>query len=355
MDLQTVAEGQTRSRIVSLFRGGVFIWGIYFECFPGVLEIVGFRRREQIAPKRNAKSHAAVETSAPAECSPTRRRERNRPAGFYGTALKKMLRGRSHFHEDTDLVLRPEKRKTREILQHHRPAGEEDSIRPKMVAREAGRQIAVRGMGHFPERGFQDRGAPEVRFGFRTRISRRGAEGRTEGAIPKPRNAGAGARSSHAFDEHEILAWPIRANRPLGCGIEKVSPADNGFRIVREEFQAAGGLPLLDASMKSPTPESSFKLIEAIRALLQCDELLRADVSDSTHQLIEEVIETVGQVERECEFPARAEIVAFFAKRFAEEEKETLVRRVVALVGTLSKEELYSSYAEAIDVKRDDF
>ena len=99
--------------------------------------------------------------------------------------------------------------------------------------------------------------------------------------------------------------------------------------------------------MKSPTPESSFKTIEAVRALLQCDELQREDVAESTHQLIERVLETVGHLEQECEFPERGEIIKFFAERFAEEEKETLVRRVVALVGTLSAEELYSSYAEA--------
>ncbi len=98
--------------------------------------------------------------------------------------------------------------------------------------------------------------------------------------------------------------------------------------------------------MKPPTVESSFKLIEAIRALLQCNEL-RAAASESTHQLIEEVLETVGQVQRECEFPERSEVVAFFARRLAEEGKEVLVKRVIALVGTLSNEELYSSFEEA--------
>ena len=105
--------------------------------------------------------------------------------------------------------------------------------------------------------------------------------------------------------------------------------------------------------MKSPTPESSFKLIEAVSALLRCDELQRDDVSQSTHELIEGVIETVVQVRRECEFPERSEVIEFFAKRFAEESREVLVKRVVALVGTLSTEELYSSYAEAQDADRE--
>ena len=104
--------------------------------------------------------------------------------------------------------------------------------------------------------------------------------------------------------------------------------------------------------MKSPTPDSSFKLIEAVTALLRCDELQRDDVSESTHQLIEGVLETVGQVRRECEFPDRNEIIAFFAKRFAEENREMLVKRVVAVVGTLSNEELYSSYEEAREPDR---
>jgi hypothetical protein len=99
--------------------------------------------------------------------------------------------------------------------------------------------------------------------------------------------------------------------------------------------------------MKAPTPESSFKLIEAVGARLRCDELQRDDVSESTHLLIDGVLETLGQVRRECEFPDRDGINKFFAKRFAEENREMLVKRVVALVGTLTSEELYSSYAEA--------
>ena len=99
--------------------------------------------------------------------------------------------------------------------------------------------------------------------------------------------------------------------------------------------------------MKSPTAESSFKLTQTIRSLLRCEELQGDDVSEATHQLIEEVLETVGQVQRECEFPDRAEIIEYFAKRLADENREMLVKRVVALAGTLSNEELYSSYAEA--------
>ena len=102
--------------------------------------------------------------------------------------------------------------------------------------------------------------------------------------------------------------------------------------------------------MKSPTPESSFKLIEDAGALLRCEELQRDDVSESTHELIEAVLESAGQVRRECEFPDRSEIIEFFAKRFAEEDREMLVKRVVALVGTLSNEELYSSFEEAREV-----
>lgn len=100
-------------------------------------------------------------------------------------------------------------------------------------------------------------------------------------------------------------------------------------------------------NMKAPTAESSFKLVQAVRALLHSEELMSGDVAESTHALIEEVLETVGQVERECQFPDRPEIIEFFARRFAEEEKDRLVQRVVALVGTLSHEELYSSFEAA--------
>ena len=85
---------------------------------------------------------------------------------------------------------------------------------------------------------------------------------------------------------------------------------------------------------------------------MRCDELQRDDVSESTRQLIEGVLETAGQVRRECEFPDRSEIIEFFAKRFAEENREMLVKRVVALVGTLSNEELYSSHEEAKEADR---
>ena len=37
--------------------------------------------------------------------------------------------------------------------------------------------------------------------------------------------------------------------------------------------------------MKSPTAESSFKLLEAVRVLLQCEELQSDDVAEPTHQL----------------------------------------------------------------------
>ena len=104
--------------------------------------------------------------------------------------------------------------------------------------------------------------------------------------------------------------------------------------------------------MKSPTPESSFKLIEAVGALLRCDELQRDNVAESTHELIEGVLETVAQVRRESEFPERRQIIEFFAKRFADENREMLVKRIVALVGTLSEEELYSSYEEARESDR---
>lgn len=104
--------------------------------------------------------------------------------------------------------------------------------------------------------------------------------------------------------------------------------------------------------MKAPTTESCFKLIEAVEALLQCPELQRDDVPESTHQLIEGVLETAGQLKRECEFPDRREIIEFFAQRFAEESREMLVKRVVALVGTFSNEELYSSYEEARELDR---
>ena len=104
--------------------------------------------------------------------------------------------------------------------------------------------------------------------------------------------------------------------------------------------------------MKSPTPESSFKLIEAVGALLRCDELQREDVSEATRELVERVLETQGQVRRECKFPDRNEIIEFFAKRFATEDREILVRRVVALVGTLSNEELYSSIEETRESDR---
>ena len=99
--------------------------------------------------------------------------------------------------------------------------------------------------------------------------------------------------------------------------------------------------------MKSPTAESSFKLIEAVQALLRCEELQSDGLAESTHQLIDGVLETAAQVRRECEFPERSEMIEYFADRFAEESRETLVKRIVALVGTFSNEELCVSYEES--------
>ena len=99
--------------------------------------------------------------------------------------------------------------------------------------------------------------------------------------------------------------------------------------------------------MKSPTAESSFKLLEAIRALLQCEELRGDDVSEPTHQLIDGVLETAAQLRRECEFPERGGMIAYFADRFAWESRERLEQRIVALVSTLSDEELHASYGES--------
>ena len=89
-----------------------------------------------------------------------------RPAEFDRNTGKKMLRMRSHFREKSSLVLRPERHRTFEILQHHRASSEANPIRPPMVPIKAGSEIATRRMGHFPERRFQNRGTPEVRLGF---------------------------------------------------------------------------------------------------------------------------------------------------------------------------------------------
>lgn len=98
--------------------------------------------------------------------------------------------------------------------------------------------------------------------------------------------------------------------------------------------------------MKSPTVESAFKFIKSVEALLQSVELQHAEVSEATHQLIDGVLETMAQVSRECEFPDRSKIIEYFARRFAEEDREKVVKRIVALVSTFSNEELYSSYEE---------
>lgn len=141
---------------------------------------------------------------------------------------------------------------------------------------------------------------------------------------------------------------PVQAGSDCDISSKKHRVTDEYKIILGVESQAdAGSACHLKHPMKSPTTESSFKLIEAVDALLRCDELQREDLSESTHQLIEGVLETAGQVRRECAFPDRREIIEFFAKRFAEENREMLVKRIVALVGTLSDEELYSSYAEA--------
>ena len=102
----------------------------------------------------------------PAQDSFGRTKRQDAPCGISHDAHEKMLRMRSHFHENTSLVLRPERHKTLEILQHRRASSEANPIRPPMVPIKAGCEIATRWLGHFPERCFQNRGAPEIRLGF---------------------------------------------------------------------------------------------------------------------------------------------------------------------------------------------
>ena len=69
---------------------------------------------------------------------------------------EKMLRMRSHFRGKGSLVLRRERHKTIEVLQHHRTSSAAAPIRPPVVSIQARCKIAVRWLGYFPERGFQN-------------------------------------------------------------------------------------------------------------------------------------------------------------------------------------------------------
>src|SRR5260221_11153913 len=86
-------------------------------------------------------------------------------------------------------------------------------------------------------------------------------------------------------------------------------------RLLNNLCAGISNRPLFKNPVKSPTSESSFKLIEAVSALLRCDELQRDDVSQTTHELIEGVIEGMVRVRRESGFPGRGEGVWVFAKR----------------------------------------
>ena len=77
-----------------------------------------------------------------------------------------MLRVWSHFRERSSLVLRRERHKIFEVLQHHRTSSAATPIRPPVVPIKARGKIAVRGLGHFAEWRFQNRSTLEVRFGF---------------------------------------------------------------------------------------------------------------------------------------------------------------------------------------------
>ena len=79
-----------------------------------------------------------------------------RPREFATTCAKKMLRVRSHFHENNSLFLRRERHKNFEVLQYHRTSSEATPLRSAVVAIEARGETAMCGLGHFPERGFQD-------------------------------------------------------------------------------------------------------------------------------------------------------------------------------------------------------
>ncbi len=88
------------------------------------------------------------------------------PCDSAASRAEKLLRVRSHFRKSSALVLRRERHKTFEVLQHHRASSAATPIRPPVVAIKARGKIAVRRLGHLAERCFQNRGAFEVRLGL---------------------------------------------------------------------------------------------------------------------------------------------------------------------------------------------
>ena len=85
---------------------------------------------------------------------------------FTTSRFQNWLRIRSRFPQEFAQVLRRERHKTLEILQHCWSSNTKTPLRPSVVPIEARCQTAMRRMGHFPERPFKNRGAVEIRFGF---------------------------------------------------------------------------------------------------------------------------------------------------------------------------------------------
>ncbi len=99
--------------------------------------------------------------------------------------------------------------------------------------------------------------------------------------------------------------------------------------------------------MKKPSIDATVRLIDAIQQVLVCPELHCDEVEEKTRMLIEDVLETLSHVRREMHFPPRNEMVDYFVTRLGTEDRDTLYRRITALVGTISNEALYHGFDQA--------
>lgn len=93
--------------------------------------------------------------------------------------------------------------------------------------------------------------------------------------------------------------------------------------------------------------ESVLRLVHSAHELILCAELEAA--TDATREKIETLLENMGRVEREWKLPAREEMIRFFTEKYQAEEKEMLVRRVVALISTMPDDVLSMAYEEETD------
>ncbi len=104
--------------------------------------------------------------------------------------------------------------------------------------------------------------------------------------------------------------------------------------------------------MNQPQDTSFLKLLNDVEALLRCPEFETAEFDFSTRELIELLNESALNIRKEIGFPRREDLVEYLLQRIRNEEREQVIKRVVALIATMPDEVLHMAHKEARELDK---